>query len=593
MIQKRSTKTLAFLLSLILCMGMLLSIPASAASVSDFSDVKSDSWYYDSVSYVVSKGLFQGLTSTSFGPNGSMTRGMFVTVLGRYAGAKADSWCAAKVNGSDVNIRSDAGTSYSSLGLLSKGTSVTIKGEKNGWYYISAGSKNGYVLAQYITPTYHHFTDVTYGQYYAGYAVWAYEKGYVSGTSDSSTFSPNSKITREQICKILYSYAQNNGYTLPTVNDAMDFSDASSIHSWAVEPINALQRAGVINGYDDQTIKPTKTATRAEVAKILYLFIQALGESDSGDETEDEDEPSGGVPISDKTVSVYHRIRVALYAASKSDLRTQTSKVKLSTDGDGFEYGYMDSDRDFVSEGELDASTITVTTDGTTFTVKNSSGKVILKQDDELALHPTGSHPLTCIDDGNRYYGDFNCLNAVGFAGKITFVNYVDMDDYVKGVLPFEFIRTWPSETLKAGAIAIRSYAMRYIENSVYKPYGFDLDNSTRTQVYNGRSTCSESYFQNTDAAVDATSNMYLTYNGSVAHCMFSSSNGGQTYALSGFDYLVSKEDPYDEEQGNGKYGHGIGLSQWGSYIMGYSYEMNYTEILEFYYPGTSIRYGA
>lgn len=592
MIQKRSTKTLAFLLSLILCMGLLLSIPASAASVSDFTDVKSSSWYYDSVAYVVSKGLFQGLTSTSFGPNGSMTRGMFVTVLGRYAGAKADSWCAAKVNGSDVNLRSDAGTTYSSLGTLSKGTSVTIKGEKNGWYYVSTGSKNGYILAKYITPTYHHFTDVAYGQYYTGYAIWAYEKGYVSGTSDSSTFSPNTKITREQICKILYSYAQNNGYTLPTVNDAMNFSDASSIHSWAVEPINALQRAGVINGYDDKSIKPTKTATRAEVAKILYLFIQALGESGGG-RTEDEDEPSGGVPISGETVSVYKRIRVALYAASKSDLRTQIDKVKLSNGSGGFEYGYMDDDRNFVSEGTLDAATITVTTNGTTFTVKNSSGDIILTRDNEVAFHPTGDHPLTCINDGNRYYGDFNCLNAAGFSGQITFVNYVNMDDYVKGVLPYEFGSTWPSETLKAGAIAVRSYAMRYISTSVFKPYGFDLDNSTKTQVYNGRGNKSESYFQYTDAAVNATSNMYLTYNGSVAHCMFSASNGGQTYALSGYDYLVSKNDPYDAEKGNGKYGHGIGLSQWGSYIMGYSHGMSYTEILEFYYPGTSIRYGA
>jgi Uncharacterized protein with a bacterial SH3 domain homologue len=161
----------------------------SAANVGDFTDLNSGKWYYDSVSYVVSKGLYNGLTTTQFGPNASMNRAMFVTVLGRMAGVSPDSWCAASINGSGVNFRSGPGTGYGTLGSFSYGDTVTITGRSGDWYAVRSGSKNGYVKSSYVTPKYKNFSDVSYGQYYTGYVIWAYEKGVCIRHGEHDVFS--------------------------------------------------------------------------------------------------------------------------------------------------------------------------------------------------------------------------------------------------------------------------------------------------------------------------------------------------------------------------------------------------------------------
>ena len=89
------------LLSLLLVACMLISlVPATvfaapaenqasveASEVSSiFSDVMETDWFYDAVSYAHTNGFFNGTSKTTFSPSGTMTRGMFVTVLGRMAG---------------------------------------------------------------------------------------------------------------------------------------------------------------------------------------------------------------------------------------------------------------------------------------------------------------------------------------------------------------------------------------------------------------------------------------------------------------------------------------------------------------------------
>lgn len=77
------------IIALILSAALLVSAmvwPASAANVDQFVDVGQDDWFYSHVDYAVSSGLFSGTSDTSFGPGLSMTRGMFVTVLGNKTG---------------------------------------------------------------------------------------------------------------------------------------------------------------------------------------------------------------------------------------------------------------------------------------------------------------------------------------------------------------------------------------------------------------------------------------------------------------------------------------------------------------------------
>jgi len=72
---------------LIVCMVFTM-VPLGALAAEDYSfrDVKKGDWYYDAVRYVCANGLFTGVSRNSFEPGGTMTRGMFVTVLGRMAG---------------------------------------------------------------------------------------------------------------------------------------------------------------------------------------------------------------------------------------------------------------------------------------------------------------------------------------------------------------------------------------------------------------------------------------------------------------------------------------------------------------------------
>ena len=83
------------IISLLLVVSMVLSLlPVSAlaagtkdtAADSPFTDVKPGDWCYDAVLYAKANGFFSGTSETTFSPNGTMTRGMFVTVLGRMAG---------------------------------------------------------------------------------------------------------------------------------------------------------------------------------------------------------------------------------------------------------------------------------------------------------------------------------------------------------------------------------------------------------------------------------------------------------------------------------------------------------------------------
>ena len=82
------------IISLILVVATLLGmVPTTVFAANEtekspnpFKDVKKDSWYYEDIVYVREKGIFSGLSDKAFGPEDPLTRGMFVTVLGRMAG---------------------------------------------------------------------------------------------------------------------------------------------------------------------------------------------------------------------------------------------------------------------------------------------------------------------------------------------------------------------------------------------------------------------------------------------------------------------------------------------------------------------------
>ena len=176
-----------------------------------FIDVHPGDWFYDPVCYVYSQGLMTGTSATTFEPNTPLSRAMLVAVLHRLEGSPQ----------------------------------------------ASAGD----------------FTDVADGDWYAQAVNWAASVGVVNGFDDGS-FQPNTAITREQLAAILCNYAQYKGFDTSTSGDLSTYSDAASVSDWAQESVEWMVGSGLLGGYEDSTLRPQGTTTRAEVASVLQ---RALG----------------------------------------------------------------------------------------------------------------------------------------------------------------------------------------------------------------------------------------------------------------------------------------------------------------------------
>ena len=129
-------------------------------------------------------------------------------------------------------------------------------------------------------------------------------------------------------------------------------------------------------------------------------------------------------------------------------------------------------------------------------------------------------------------------------SGSIQTVLRAYIEDYVVGVVACEMGNSFPTEALKAQAIAARTYALMVKKSSG----SYDLVDNTSAQAFRGYNTGS-----NVVAAVNATRGMVAYYNGSMARLYYAASNGGQTERAgnvwtSNLPYLVQKDDPYDYE---------------------------------------------
>ena len=123
-----------FSLFLTVCALFTLS-PAAAAH--NFSDVPPDAWYSGYVDYVTQRGIFNGTSSTSFSPASNMTRGMFVTALGRYAGVTVtESGLSGIITKDSVNMRAEPNIDSNIVAVFDKNMTVQIKGVTANWYHV-------------------------------------------------------------------------------------------------------------------------------------------------------------------------------------------------------------------------------------------------------------------------------------------------------------------------------------------------------------------------------------------------------------------------------------------------------------------------
>ena len=178
----------------------------------------------------------------------------------------------------------------------------------------------------------------------------------------------------------------------------------------------------------------------------------------------------------------------------------------------------------------------------------------------ELALgvlpDVTGADEVRTWFKGYRYYGGFRYERISG--GNITVVNIVDLETYIKGVIPYEMSNNWPLEALKVQAVCARSYAYNNIVSQKHSKYHFDVCNTTDCQAYHGAGSEISTYQANerTDQAVDETAGEYARYNGKIIEAFYSSSHGGASESvanvwgssLTTYLYLCGVEDPYEQE---------------------------------------------
>ncbi len=178
-----------------------------------FSDVYGH-WASDSIYFVSSRELFYGISEKEFAPDTSMTRGMFVTVLGRLYGIDESDY-------SGKNI----------------------------------------------------FSDVAENEWFTPYVAWASENKIVSGIG-GGLFDPYAPVTNEQMSLIVMNYSNFINHSF-AVTSSSDFTDTSQISPWAYNAVSTLNKAGVL-GYAKDSFKPKDESTRAEISTVLHRMIQSI-----------------------------------------------------------------------------------------------------------------------------------------------------------------------------------------------------------------------------------------------------------------------------------------------------------------------------
>lgn len=182
-------------------------------------------WAEENIGFVLENDLFKGVSETAFDPEGSMTRGMFVTVLGRYA---------------DID-----------------------PAEYQDWYLPGL------------------YADVDSQAYYAPYINWATRFGIANGTAPGQ-FSPDEPVTREQMATLIQRFAAIFHLAITeTGNDVVEaFADFDTVSDYAKDSVETMRRTGLLNGMlhsgGSYIFSPRTNATRAQCATIFRRISDSL-----------------------------------------------------------------------------------------------------------------------------------------------------------------------------------------------------------------------------------------------------------------------------------------------------------------------------
>ena len=200
--------------------GRLLYLAMERGEYALFRNIKEfrdtvNYWAEEDICFTSARELFQGTGEGVFSPDRTMTRGMFVTVLGRLAGVDAADHPDSR------------------------------------------------------------FTDVPNGFWCGGYVNWAAENGILDGYADGS-FRPNAPVQRQQMAKLLCNFAKLQGQTIAADGSLDRYSDWETVSDWAVNPCIWASDSGILQGRQDGRLDPKGQATRAQVAAVLHRYVEYL-----------------------------------------------------------------------------------------------------------------------------------------------------------------------------------------------------------------------------------------------------------------------------------------------------------------------------
>ena len=183
-----------------------------------FTDLGESQWYESAVAYAYRHGIMEGMSDTTFQPNGTLSRAMAVQIF--------------------YNLEGQPDISDENLGYP--------------------------------------YEDVDAQAWYGDAVYWARITGVATGYGDG-TFQPGDSITRQEFAQMLYNYAKYKGYDLSAEGDLSQFLDSGSVADWAEIAMSWANGNELINGHDG-TIDAAGAGTRAQAASILMRFDQNLVE---------------------------------------------------------------------------------------------------------------------------------------------------------------------------------------------------------------------------------------------------------------------------------------------------------------------------
>ena len=182
-----------------------------------FTDTTKGTWYQGAVEYVYRNGIMTGTSATTFEPGITLSRAMVAQIL--------------------YNLEGQPDISEENLGYP--------------------------------------YGDVDAEAWYGDAVYWARINGVATGYEDN-TFRPDKAVTREELAQMLYNYAKYKEIILPAVGDLSKFPDGDEVSSWAKTAMSWATGLKVINGYEDNTLRPSGNTTRAEAASMIMGLATTL-----------------------------------------------------------------------------------------------------------------------------------------------------------------------------------------------------------------------------------------------------------------------------------------------------------------------------